>query len=335
MACRRARRRVQQRRSVEADAHALDRLAVEGHRARPVVAIRGRDGLGHGDRVDQHVRDHGADVVADRLEVIGDGEPERLAGLRHQVRGVDDRSVKRGERLGGAAAQQGRDRARVQAPGAQDHDIGALDGGDDAGWRRSRVRLHGDARHAAGVLARGRLAAGDRSVGVVDDEGEALRGGREHDALDPQEAARAFDALAEAAGHVGERSDDEVADRVVVQLGAALEPVLEDLGQPAPLGQRDQAPAHVAGGRDPELLAQSPTRPAVVGDRDHGGEVAAVEVAQAAEQHGQARAPAERHHAETSFAHDAAMLAPCPTRAGWAGCAGARSAGTRCSRRTR
>ena len=41
-------------------------------------------------------------------------------------------------------------------------------------------------------------AAGDRSVGVVDDQREALGGSREHEALDPQEAAGAFDALAEA-----------------------------------------------------------------------------------------------------------------------------------------
>jgi hypothetical protein len=48
-------------------------------------------------------------------------------------------------------------------------------------------------------------------------------------ALDPQEPSGLLDPLAEAAGHVGERCDDDVSDRVVAELDAALEPVVEDL----------------------------------------------------------------------------------------------------------
>jgi hypothetical protein len=91
---------------------------------------------------------------------------------------------------------------------------------------------------------------------MVDNEREAVRRRRIHAALDPQEPPGLLDALAKASTDVGERRDDDVPDRVVAELDAALEAVVEDLRQALAAGERDQAVAHVAGRRDPELLAE-------------------------------------------------------------------------------
>ena len=132
---------------------------------------------------------------------------------------------------------------------------------------------------------------------VLDHEGEALGGRREHPALDPQEAPGLLDPLGEAAGHVHERGDDEVADGVVAQLGALLEAVGEDLGEAPPARHRHEAVAHVPGRGHAELPAQAAARPPVVGHGDDRGRQVPVELAQALEEHGQARAAAEGHDA--------------------------------------
>jgi hypothetical protein len=63
---------------------------------------------------------------------------------------------------------------------------------------------------------------------------------------------------------------------VVAEFGAALEAVIEDLGEPLVPCDRDQAVAHAAGRRDPELLGEPTARRAVVRDRhDRSDEVAA------------------------------------------------------------
>ena len=56
---------------------------------------------------------------------------------------------------------------------------------------------------------------------------------------------------------------------------ALVEAVLEELGEEMlVLRQRDHAVADVAGGKDVELVAKSPGGTAIVGDGDHGGELA-------------------------------------------------------------
>ena len=81
---------------------------------------------------------------------------------------------------------------------------------------------------------------------------------------------------------------------MVVQVPWRLEAVVEDLGQPAAPRERDQAVPHVAGGRNPELLAEPAAGSPIIRDRDHRRQVADP-VPQTPEQHGQPRTAAERH----------------------------------------
>jgi hypothetical protein len=97
------------------------------------------------------------------------------------------------------------------------------------------------------------------------------------------------------------RRDQQVADGVPREsraIGARAvvgEAVLEDLvHHRLRVGQRRDAVADVAHRRDPELGPQHARRPAIVGDRDHGGQVARV-LLQPAQQRRQPGPPADRH----------------------------------------
>jgi hypothetical protein len=92
-------------------------------------------------------------------------------------------------------------------------------------------------------------------------------------------------AFAEAARDVGERRDDDVPNRVVAQIDATLEAVVEHLGQPPAAGQRHQAVPYVARRRDPELLSEAPARSAVIRDRDDRHDAAADPVPQPPKEH--------------------------------------------------
>ncbi|CAM5534246.1 hypothetical protein SALBM217S_01358 [Streptomyces griseoloalbus] len=88
--------------------------------------------------------------------------------------------------------------------------------------------------------------------------------------------------------------DQQVADRVLVQVALGLEAVLDD-ARPglAPVvvpAQRGQRLAQVAGGQHAQFVAQAAAGAAVVGDGDHG---LAGDPAQGGERGGQAHAAAE------------------------------------------
>ncbi len=85
------------------------------------------------------------------------------------------------------------------------------------------------------------------------------------------------------------------------------EAVLEELAhRRLGLGERDEAVADVADGRDPELVAQAARRAAVVGDRDDRGQVGAV-LLEAAEQDRQAGAAADRDDPRAAGEESAAV----------------------------
>ena len=98
----------------------------------------------------------------------------------------------------------------------------------------------------------------------------------------------------------GHRGQEEVPDGVPAEarrlaLGRLGEPVLEELvHERLGVGEGGDAVADVPDGRDPEALAQHAGRAAVVGDRDHGRQVAGV-LLQAAQERRQARAAADGH----------------------------------------
>ncbi len=107
------------------------------------------------------------------------------------------------------------------------------------------------------------------------------RTGRRHDlAAHRQDPIHLADALLEVVAlDRRHRRQQQVADRVAAQAGltVAREAVLQQLGhQRLRVGQGGDAVADVAHRRDAELLAQPAGRPAIVGNRDHGRDVARV-----------------------------------------------------------
>jgi hypothetical protein len=73
---------------------------------------------------------------------------------------------------------------------------------------------------------------------------------------------------------VGEGSDKEVAEAVAVEL-ALVEAVLEEAGEEVLVfGESDHAVADIAGRKHLEVFAEAAGGASVVGDGDHGGEVA-------------------------------------------------------------
>ncbi len=229
--------------------------------------------------------------------MVGDGEAARLPRLGHRVRDVDDGAVEGCQRPADPAAQERRDGAREEAPGPEHEHVRLLYGLDHARRGRHALGLDGDARDPLADTLHHGLAAGNGTVGVAHHERQALGGGRKDGALDAQEPRRLLDALAEAAGHVREGRDDDVADAVVVEVTRRLEAVVEDLGETFAPRERDQAVPDVPGRGDAELLAEPAARPAVVGDR-HDGRQVTHPVAQPAQQDRQPGTPAERDHPE-------------------------------------
>ncbi len=76
--------------------------------------------------------------------------------------------------------------------------------------------------------------------------------------------------------HVGQRGEDEIADRVTFEAVAAIEPVLEDVGdQRVIVRERRKAVANVTRRHDVELRAQSTGTAAVIRRRDDGDEAVA------------------------------------------------------------
>src|SRR5215207_288885 len=237
------------------------------HRRRPLDPVTLGDARRQRSGVDENVGDDGPGVFGDGAKVVRDRQTVRLPRLRHHVRHVQHRPAEGAERLAHPAAQERGDGAREQAPGAQDDHVRVLDGLDRPRRRLRSLGLDRDPFYRLPGVARCRLAPRDGPVGVVGEERQTLGGGREHPPLDAQEASCLLHALEESPGHVRQRRDDDVPDRVLREVARrALEAVVEDLGQPLAPGQRHEAVPHVARRRDAKLLAQAPARAPVVRD---------------------------------------------------------------------
>ena len=121
-------------------------------------------------------------------------------------------------------------------------------------------------------------------------------GHRQHPAAGVEQPADEVQAVDGVAEQVPQRHDEEVAEGVAGQRPLALEPVLQHVPPGvAPLGvvaERGERHPQVARRQHRELLAQPPRRPAVVGDRDHGGDPVGEQL-QRGERRRQAVAPAE------------------------------------------
>ena len=162
-----------------------------------------------------------------------------------------------------------------------------LAGGDVGFAAHQRAVVH--ARHQGGIGRGDRIDAATR--------GKNLRG--------------QLDGLGEVAGDLGQRGHKEVAEVVAFERVAAAEAVGEELGQQVLFfAERHHAVAQVAGRQHVEVLAQAAGGAAVVGHRDHGGQVGDQArlggwlagrgnvPAQSAQQRGKAGAAADGHYAQ-------------------------------------
>ena len=101
--------------------------------------------------------------------------------------------------------------------------------------------------------------------------------GRQHFALHRQDTPGLSHGFFETAGHVGQGGQQQVAQGMTFQPGAAAEAVLEDLSdQRLVIGQCRQAVADVARWQDAGRAAQFTGRTALIGHGDDGGQVASL-----------------------------------------------------------
>ena len=212
-------------------------------------------------------------------DVVGQVVSLRLARLRGHVARVqpDRRREADGSRYLGQ--QKARHDARVEAAGPNDDQVGLLDGmpgvvscSDVGGGQPDPVDSGG-----SGDL---RLARDLRPVAQPRVQ-RHRRGGRRNDLTSNREnAVHLADALLEVVPlNRRHGRQEQVADGVPAQARFPVtgESVLQELAhQWLGVRQRDDAVANVPDGRDPQLLAQTPGRTAVVCDRHHGGDVAGV-----------------------------------------------------------
>ena len=257
----------------------LHRLAQPALRAPRVVVVVQQD----------VVEEPVPDVVDERLEVLGRGVEAGLARLRRHVADVDPDPVRRRHGVADVADQQVRQHARVEAAGADDHQVRLEDPLDRLGVGPHVGGLDRDVgdrlvRGADGGLA---LQAPARLEGRRQVERHAR--GRQDLAAHRQDAVRLAHRLLEVAGDRGHGGDEQVPEGVVVEPGAGREAVLHELGhERLGVGQGGDAVADVPGRRDPELLAQAAAAAPVVGQGDDGGDVGRVAL-QAAQQRREAR----------------------------------------------
>lgn len=152
-------------------------------------------------------------------------------------------------------------------------------------------RHGGLSTHGVHVVRAGRVVSPDERL-----ELQRHGGHGEHPAVRPEELADQVESLDMVAELLPEGDDQQIADRVLVQIALGLEAVLDHPGPGlAPVvvtAQGGECLAQIAGRQHAELLAEPAAGAAVVGDGDHGGEIAG-DPAERGERRGQPHAAAE------------------------------------------
>ena len=192
---------------------------------------------------------------------------EGLAVLGDDVCDVDQRCARTVDGVDDAGHDERRRDRRVQAPGTEDDLIRRLDRGDGALRDRSIGRQHAD---GADRPASERYVDLSSNLDPVDvgRKLEMPRRRRDHGSERTEKAFRGAERCFKRAFDVGERRDDQVAERVAPNVGT-VEPVLEQL-TPYRVVRRqgDEGLPYVPGRRDIEVGRKPARRSSVVGDRD-------------------------------------------------------------------
>jgi hypothetical protein len=258
------------------DAHGLDALDIGHDGGRVFGGVAGQGGGREGRSIDQRVvEDGGAGMVVDALNVVGGTQSEALVGLGHKVADIDAHAGRVFESGGNSLHEEVSDEGGVERAGAHGNEVSPAEGIES-------FRQSAGFRGIEHQFCDAELAGSD--VGFAAHEGAIIHAGHEGGvgsgygidlAAGGQDLRGQLNGEAEVAGDLGEGGYEEIAEIVSLEAFAGTEAMSEEAGeQVAFLRQGHHAVAQVARGQHIEVLAQAAGGSAVIGDGDHGGEVA-------------------------------------------------------------
>ena len=249
------------------------------------------------------------------IEMVGQVEARRLAGLRRDVADEDSERGRGQDRVADLGQKQVRQDAREQAARTDDDHLGLGNSGDRVLGRSHAVRADPDVPDA---LRSGdqRLPVDSGAVREVRVERQGRRRCRQHLAAHRQDAVHLANAFLEVAVLDGRHGcDEQVAHgmtgeaawiaasqqglRRVLTFGARKSVLEQAPHERFRVGQGHDAVADVADRRDTELFTQHTRRASVVRDGDHRRQVAGV-LLQPAKERRQACAATDRHDPRTA-----------------------------------
>ena len=192
------------------------------------------------------------------------------------------RARRRDERLAQLRHQQVGDHAGEPGAGAEQQHVGRFHRIERLRAGPRSVRAQPDPLHPARGGRDRHLAPDERAVagpeaGDLGLDVERVTTHRQHPAAQPEQRGDLVERGDRVAEHLHQAGEQQVADRVPGERAGAAEAVLHELAPATSRvvvgGERGEGHPQVAGWEHAELAAQPAGRPAVVGDRDDGGDV--------------------------------------------------------------
>src|SRR5713226_197764 len=259
----------------DAEAELLEDGKINGHRFGALRAITpchiGRDALAVSD---DPIDDAARDVFLDGAEVIGKGVAGGFAGLGHQIGDIDARRLRLGDGGGNFRDQQIRKNAGVKRAGAEENQVGLLDGFDSFGERAHAARRKLESFDGGAAGGDAGFAVDGAAVFEPGNEMNVRKGGRKNAAANREHLAADADGFREIAGDVRQRSEKKIAEIVAGEAAARVKPVLEKAAEKGFIFRKsDHAVADIAGREDAVFATQTAGAAAVIGDSDDGGEI--------------------------------------------------------------
>jgi hypothetical protein len=259
----------------DAETELLERREIDGHGLGALRAVAtgdvGRDGLAIGN---DPIDDAGLDVILDGTQMIGERVAGSFAGLGHEIGDVDARGFGFGDGGGDFRDQKIGQDACVERAGAEEDEVGVLDGFNDGGKRAHLARRKFQLLDRRATGSNASFAVDDAAVLERGDEMNVRKRGRKNAAADGQDFAADADGFGEIARDVSERGEKKIAEIVADETASGVETVLKQAAEKSfVFGKRDHAVADVARRKNAVLAAQAAGAAAVVGDGDDGGEV--------------------------------------------------------------
>ncbi len=230
----------------------------------------GRNGLAIG----YHPIDNAARrVMLDGAQMIGEGVAGGFAGLGHKIGDVHARRFRFGDGVCDVRYQQVGKDAGVERAGAEQNQIGFVDGFEGLGKRACGAREERELLDGLAAGGDAGLTVDAASIFESGNEGDVGDGRRKNLAADGENFAAEADGFGKITGDVGERCEEEIAEIVADEAAAGVEAILKETAEKSfVLRQGDHAIADVSGGQDAVFATQAAGTAAVIGYGDDSGE---------------------------------------------------------------